>query len=43
MGFTPAVSRTDTPLFAALKEVADEVHSANVIPTVAGGFMTLFS
>ena len=38
MGFTPAVSRTDTPLFEALEEVADEVYSANVIPTVAGGF-----
>lgn len=38
MGFTPAVSRTDTPLFEALQEVADEVYGANVIPTVAGGF-----
>jgi acetylornithine deacetylase/succinyl-diaminopimelate desuccinylase-like protein len=38
MGFTPAVSRTDTPLFRALQEVADEVFGAEVIPTVAGGF-----
>lgn len=38
MGFTPAVSRTDTPLFRALQEVADEVFGAAVIPTVAGGF-----
>ena len=37
MGFTPAVSRTDTPLFEALQEVADEVYGANVIPTVQVG------
>jgi len=38
MGFTPAVSRTDTPLFEVLANVADEVFGATVIPTVAGGF-----
>ena len=38
MGFTPAVSRTDTPLFEVLEKVADEVLGATVIPTVAGGF-----
>ena len=38
MGFTPAVSRTDTPLFEVLEKVADEVFGATVIPTVAGGF-----
>ena len=38
MSFTPAISRTDTPLFTALEEVADEVFGAPVIPTVAGGF-----
>ena len=38
MGFTPAVSRTDTPLFEVLANVADEAFGATVIPTVAGGF-----
>ena len=38
MGFTPAVSRTDTPLFEVLANVADEVFGATVIPIVAGGF-----
>ncbi|MBK89406.1 MAG: peptidase M20 [Gammaproteobacteria bacterium] len=38
MGFTPAVSRTDTPLFEVLANVADEYFGATVIPTVAGGF-----
>jgi hypothetical protein len=38
MGFTPAVSRTDTPLFQVLENVADEFFGATVIPTVAGGF-----
>ena len=38
MGFTPANSRTDTPLFSALENVAREQHGAQLIPTVAGGF-----
>ena len=38
MGFTPASSRTDTPLFAAIEKVAGERHDARVVPTVAGGF-----
>ena len=38
MGFTPANSRTDTPLFRALENVAREQHGAQLIPTVAGGF-----
>ena len=38
MGFTPATSRTDTPLFRAIEIVAREQHGAQLIPTVAGGF-----
>lgn len=38
MGFTPASSRTDTPLFKAIEKLAEERHDARVVPTVAGGF-----
>lgn len=38
MGFTPATSRTDTPLFRAIEIVARGQHGAQLIPTVAGGF-----
>ncbi len=38
MGFTPAVSKTKTPLFTAIEEVSAEVFSAQVVPTVSGGF-----
>ena len=38
MGFTPATSRTDTPLFRAIQKIADERHGAQLVPTVAGGF-----
>lgn len=38
MGFTPASSRTDTPLFEAIEKVVEERHDARVVPTVAGGF-----
>jgi acetylornithine deacetylase/succinyl-diaminopimelate desuccinylase-like protein len=38
MGFTPATSRTDTPLYRAIAKVAEEQHGAELIPTVAGGF-----
>lgn len=38
MGFTPAVSKTETPLFAALEQISASEHGAQVVPTVAGGF-----
>lgn len=38
MGFTPATSRTDTPLFRVIAKVAEEQYGAELIPTVAGGF-----
>jgi acetylornithine deacetylase/succinyl-diaminopimelate desuccinylase-like protein len=38
MGFTPATSRTDTPLFKAIEKVVEERHDARLVPTVAGGF-----
>ena len=38
MGFTPATSRTDTPLFKVIEEVSEQFHDAQVVPTVAGGF-----
>jgi acetylornithine deacetylase/succinyl-diaminopimelate desuccinylase-like protein len=38
MGFTPASSRTDTPLFKAIEKVVEARHDARVVPTVAGGF-----
>jgi acetylornithine deacetylase/succinyl-diaminopimelate desuccinylase-like protein len=38
MGFTPAVSSTNTPLFRAIVDVSDEAIGARVVPTVAGGF-----
>ncbi len=38
MGFTPAVSKTKTPLFDAITAVSAEVFDAQVVPTVSGGF-----
>jgi len=38
MGFTPAISKTETPLFDAIVDVSAEVFDAQVVPTVAGGF-----
>lgn len=38
MGFTPAISKTKTPLFDAITEVSAEVFEAQVVPTVSGGF-----
>lgn len=38
MGFTPAVSKTQTPLWKVIQQVSAEYYSAQVIPTVAGGF-----
>ncbi len=38
MGFTPAVSKTETPLFKAIAAVSEEAFNAQVIPTVSGGF-----
>ena len=38
MGFTPAVSRTDTELFRALADVTEAAYSAQTIPTVSAGF-----
>ena len=38
MGFTPAVSKTTTPLFDAIRELSDEYLGAQVVPTVSGGF-----
>ncbi|MEM7077699.1 MAG: M20/M25/M40 family metallo-hydrolase [Pseudomonadota bacterium] len=38
MGFTPAVSKTATPLYKAIGEVSAAAFDAQVVPTVAGGF-----
>ncbi|MEM9621677.1 MAG: M20/M25/M40 family metallo-hydrolase [Pseudomonadota bacterium] len=38
MGFTPAVSKTETPLYKAIEQVSADYLEAGVIPTVAGGF-----
>lgn len=38
MSFTPAISKTQTPLFKAIEEVSAEAFNAQVIPTVSGGF-----
>jgi acetylornithine deacetylase/succinyl-diaminopimelate desuccinylase-like protein len=38
MGFTPAISRTDTPLYQAITKISEEAFGAPVIPTVAAGF-----
>ncbi|MEM7098816.1 MAG: M20/M25/M40 family metallo-hydrolase [Pseudomonadota bacterium] len=38
MGFTPAVSSVDTSLYEAIQRVSMDAQSAQVIPTVAGGF-----
>ena len=38
MGFTPAISKTGTPLFNAIASVSDSVFSAPVVPTVSTGF-----
>jgi len=38
MGFSPAVSKTQTPLFKAIQRVSAARYSADVIPTVSGGF-----
>ena len=38
MGFTPAVSKTETPLYKAIVQISRDNYDAEVIPTVAGGF-----
>ncbi len=38
MGFTPAVSRTDTEVFRALAAVMEEAYGAQTVPTVSAGF-----
>ncbi len=38
MGFTPAVSKTETPLFKVIRRVSREYYGAEVVPTVSGGF-----
>ena len=38
MGFTPAVSKTATPLYKAIQKVSRRYYDAEVIPTVSGGF-----
>lgn len=38
MGFTPAVSKTSTPLWKVIQQVSRDYYSAEVIPTVSGGF-----
>lgn len=38
MGFTPAVSKTATPLYKAIQKVSRHYYDAEVIPTVSGGF-----
>ncbi len=38
MGFTPAVSKTQTPLFKAIEKISAAEFQAEVVPTVSGGF-----
>lgn len=38
MGFTPAISKTQTPLYDVLVDVSAQVFGAQVVPTVSGGF-----
>ncbi len=38
MSFTPAVSKTATPLYRVIERIAAEEQGAQVVPTVAGGF-----
>lgn len=38
MGFSPAVSRTDTEVYRAIAEVSERAYGAQIIPTVSGGF-----
>ena len=38
MVFTPAISKTNTPLFDSIVKVSEKVFSAPVIPTVSTGF-----
>ncbi len=38
MGFTPAVSKTETPLYKAIERISADMLDAQVVPTVAGGF-----
>ena len=38
MGFTPAVSKTQTPLFKAIVQISAQEFNAQVVPTVSGGF-----
>ncbi len=38
MGFTPAISKTETPLYDVIADVSAEVFGAQVVPTVSGGF-----
>ena len=38
MGFTPAISKTNTPLFNTIASVSEGVFGAPVVPTVSTGF-----
>jgi len=38
MGFTPAVSKTETPLYDAIVAVSADAFNAQVVPRVSGGF-----
>ena len=38
MVFTPAVSKTNTPLFDTITSVSESVFGAPVVPTVSTGF-----
>ena len=38
MSFTPAISKTQTPLYQAITDVSMEAFDAQVVPTVSGGF-----
>ena len=38
MGFTPAVSKINTPLFKVITSVSERVFGAPVVPTVSTGF-----
>ena len=38
MGFTPAVSSVETPLFKTIEKVSASAFDAQVVPTVSTGF-----
>jgi len=38
MGFSPAISKTDTPLYKSIQHISRVEFGAEVVPTVSGGF-----